>query len=70
MIATPSTQEEIARQIQDLKRTKNAVLLAHNYQIPEVQEIADFVGDSLGLSQAAARSENERTVFGGVHFMA
>jgi len=62
--------QEIVDKILKLKGKRNALILAHNYQIAEVQEIADFVGDSLDLSQQAAVTDSEVIVFCGVHFMA
>jgi len=60
----------LVREVQRLKRERNAVLLAHYYQAPEIQELADFVGDSLALAQAADRSRADTILFCGVHFMA
>ena len=57
-------------EVRDLARTCNAVILAHNYQVPEVQDVADYVGDSLGLARQAAATDADAIVFCGVHFMA
>ena len=61
---------DLSNQIQELKKKKNAVILAHYYQDDSIQEIADFLGDSLYLAQQAARVEEDIIVFAGVHFMA
>jgi quinolinate synthase len=66
----PAQVDALSREIFVLKKQLNAVILAHNYQVPEIQDIADFVGDSLGLSQQAASTKADVIVFSGVHFMA
>jgi quinolinate synthase len=71
--AAPLQLEDVRllqEEVEALKAQRDAVVLAHNYQVPEVQDVADYVGDSLGLSRQAAAAEQSTIVFCGVHFMA
>jgi quinolinate synthase len=66
----PEEVEEMSREVRELAAQRNAVILAHNYQVPEIQAVADYTGDSLGLSRVAAESDASVIAFCGVHFMA
>jgi quinolinate synthase len=69
-VTTSIEHQLLQADIRELARSRNAVILAHNYERPEVQDVADVVGDSLGLSREAARTTADVIVFCGVHFMA
>ncbi|HTU14800.1 MAG TPA: quinolinate synthase NadA [Solirubrobacterales bacterium] len=66
----PQTIKELSAEIRELAAERNAIILAHNYELPEVQDVADYIGDSLGLSRQAAAADAEVVEFCGVHFMA
>jgi quinolinate synthase len=69
-MAVDASVRALQHEVRELAQQRNAVILAHNYQVPEVQDVADYVGDSLGLSQQAARAGADTIAFCGVHFMA
>jgi quinolinate synthase len=67
---TPDQVHELSAEVRALAAERDALILAHNYQLPELQDVADFTGDSLGLSREAAATDASVIAFCGVHFMA
>src|SRR5207342_3496004 len=67
---SPAEIAALSEEVRELAAQRNAVILAHNYELPEIQDVADHLGDSLGLSRAAAATDAEAIAFCGVHFMA
>ena len=67
---SPDEIAELTEEIRALAAERDAMILAHNYQVPEIQDVADYVGDSLGLSRKAAAADGAVIAFCGVHFMA
>jgi quinolinate synthase len=67
---SPKKRRELLKEIRAWKEKRNALIIAHNYQVPDIQDIADFVGDSLGIAKKAALAPQKLIVFCGVHFMA
>src|SRR5579883_2119770 len=70
MVQEKEHNQELIERINIWKKKRNALIIAHNYQIPDIQDVADYVGDSLGLSQQAAAAKENLMVYCGVHFMA